>query len=119
MLRFSFLIPISVIAASAGLAGCKQITTGPNAPIASAPAAANAAIDPKWPSLPEGAACTADLTHFQTILKSDVTTGNLNRSVYEKIQDELVSAAEACASGRDAEARRLIQTAKSRNGYRV
>lgn len=119
MLRFSFLIPIIMIAASAGLAGCKQITSGPSAPIASAPVAANAPIEPKWPSLPEGAACTADLTRFQTILKSDVTTGNLNRSVYEKIQDELIPAAEACASGRDAEAVRMIQTAKSRNGYRV
>lgn len=115
MLRFSFLIPIVIVAASVGLAGCKQLTSGPSAPVV----AANVPMEPKWPTLPEGAACTPDLNRYQAILKSDVTTGNLNRSVYEKIQNELMPAAEACASGRDAEARGMIQASKSRNGYRV
>ena len=45
---------------------------------------------PNWPKLPDGAACTNELTHYQTVLDADVGTGNVNRSVYDEIETELV-----------------------------
>jgi hypothetical protein len=107
--------------AAMGLAGCNQTTAflGPTPSAQVAAANPGAPLDPNWPPLPEGAACTTSLNRYQSILKADVTTGNLNRSVYDKVQDELKPAAEACAAGRDAEALKLIQASKSRNGYRV
>lgn len=99
------------------LSGCNQTTptAGPN-PMAATDAATP--IPPDWPKLPEGAACTGDLERFQTILKSDVDKGYINRPVYDEVEPELKTAAEACAGGRDAEARKLVQASKKRYGYR-
>ncbi len=74
---------------------------------------------PSWPSLPEHAACTKDLNHYQTVLDADVGTGNLNRSVYDEIEIDLGRAAAACAGGRDGEARAIIRSTKVRHGYRA
>lgn len=104
----------ALLAALAG-GGCNQ-TSGSSAPVAAAP---QAPVPPSWPKLPEGAACTTDLTHYQTVLDADVKTGNVNRSVYDQIQTELVPAADACAAGRDSEARALIRSAKVKHGYRA
>ncbi len=107
------LVAVGLCIATA-LAGCTP-STGPN-PTASA--AASGPIPPDWPRLPEGAACTGDLVRFQTILKSDVDKGYINRPVYDEVEPELKTAAEACAAGRDAEARKLVQASKQRYGYR-
>jgi hypothetical protein len=123
MLRMSFATSIGMVAAAIGLAGCNQTTASQtSAPVASAavaPANPGSPTEPAWPPLPEGAACTGELNRFQTILKSDAGTGNLNRSVYDKIQTELKPAAEACAAGKDAEAHKLVQASKARHGYRA
>lgn len=96
------------------LTGCTP-AGGPN-PAASS--SASGPIPPDWPQLPEGAACTTDLVHFQTILKSDADKGYINRPVYDEVEPELKTAAVACAAGRDAEARKLVQASKKRYGYR-
>lgn len=105
--------------AATALGGCNRTAgspaTGPN-PAASADAAS--AIPPDWPKLPEGAACTGDLERFQAILKADVEKGFINRPVYDEVEPELKTAAEACAAGRDAEARKLVQASRKRYGYR-
>jgi len=74
---------------------------------------------PNWPQLPEGAACTKDLNHYQTVLDADVHTGNVNRSVYDQIETDLGRAANACAAGHDGEARAIIRKTKSDHGYRA
>jgi len=96
------------------VAGCTP-ATGPN-PAASVDA--SSPIPPDWPKLPEGAACATDLVRFQTLLKSDVEKGYINRPVYDEVEPELKTAAEACAAGRDAEARKLVQASRKRYGYR-
>ncbi|MGH6796482.1 MAG: hypothetical protein ACREDH_15095 [Methylocella sp.] len=67
--------------------------------------------------MPEGAACTHDLTHYQTVLDADVHTGNVNRAVYDQIETDLSRAANACAAGHDGEARAIIRSTKLRHGY--
>ncbi len=104
---------------AAALGGCNRTVGSPTeGPGASAAANASAAIPADWPRLPEGAACSGDLERFQTILKSDVEKGYINRPVYDEVEPELKTAAEACAAGRDAEARKLVKEAKKRYGYR-
>jgi hypothetical protein len=109
-------LPASVLLAALTLGGCNQ-TSGPTAPVATASPQAPTA--PNWPKLPEGAACTNDLTHYQTVLDADVGTGNVNRSVYDQIETELVPAANACAAGHDSEAQAIIRSAKLKHGYRA
>lgn len=107
------LLSVGLCVASA-VGGCTP-APGPN-PAASGDA--SGPIPPDWPKLPDGATCTGDLVRFQTILKSDVEKGYINRPVYDEVAPELKTAAEACAAGRDAEARKLVQASKKRYGYR-
>lgn len=115
----TFVALVMSLGGSLLLCGCNQ-TTGPNAaPIAavpnpSTPPVADAAVNP---GLPEGAACTTAYVRYQTVLKADVETGNVEQPVYEKIQSELARASTACAEGRDAEARSLIRASQQKHGY--
>lgn len=106
-----------VVLGAIALGGCNLSSGSPAAtPVAVAPPAP---AQPNWPPLPQDAACTEDLNHYQSVLNADVGTGNVNRSVYDKIETELAPAAQACAAGRDSEARSLIRAAKERHGYRT
>jgi hypothetical protein len=105
-----------VFLAAIALGGCSR-TAGSSAPIAAV--APQVPGPPNWPKLPEGAACTNDLNHYQTVLDADVGTGNVNRSVYDQIETELGRAANACAAGHDGEARAIIRSTKLRHGYRA
>ena len=105
-----------VLFAAVALGGCNQ-TSGSTAPVAAA--SPQAPARPNWPALPDAAACTKELTHYQTVLDADVGTGNVNRSVYDAIETELVPAANACAAGKDGEALAMIRSAKVKHGYRV
>ncbi|HTV33241.1 MAG TPA: hypothetical protein VME69_09085 [Methylocella sp.] len=95
-------------------AGC-NLSSGGQTPVATATPQAPAR--PDWPKLPDGAPCTDALTHYQTILDSDVSTGNVNRSVYDQIEVELVPAASACAAGKSSEALNMIRKTKEKHGY--
>jgi hypothetical protein len=109
-------ISLGVILAAIALCGCNQ-TSGSSAPLAAV--APQAPARPNWPKLPDGAACTNDLNHYQTVLDADVGTGNVNRSVYDQIETDLGRAANACAAGHDGEARAIIRSTKLQHGYRA
>ena len=109
-------ISAGVFLAAIALGGCNQ-TSGSSAPVAAV--APRAPAPPNWPKLPEGAACTNDLNHYQAVLDADVGTGNVNRSVYDQIETDLGRAADACAAGHDGEARAIIRSTKLRHGYRA
>jgi hypothetical protein len=108
--------PAMVLLAALGLAACNQTASSPGLVASTDP---RAPAPPNWPKLPDGAACTGELTHYQTVLDADVSTGNVNRSVYDEIETELVRAANACAAGKDSEARAMIRSAKVKHGYRA
>ena len=109
-------ISAGVFLAAIALGGCNQ-TSGSSAPVAAV--APRAPAPPNWPKLPEGAACTNDLNHYQTVLDADVGTGNVNRSVYDQIETDLGRAANACAAGHDGEARAIVRSTKLQHGYRA
>jgi hypothetical protein len=109
-------ISMGVFLAAIALGGCNQ-TSGSSAPVAAV--APQAPARPNWPILPEGAACTNDLNHYQTVLDADVGTGNVNRSVYDQIETDLGRAANACAAGHDGEARAIVRSTKLQHGYRA
>jgi hypothetical protein len=67
--------------------------------------------------MPEGSGCSAVIGRYDAVLKADVETGNVNKTVYDNIQGELSGARSACAAGRDGEARSLVSASKSRHGY--
>lgn len=102
-------------AAAPLLAGCN---TTP-APRPDVQAAAYASPSTPFPKvvLPEGSGCSAVIGRYQAVLNADLETGNVNKSVYDRIQGELAPANSACAAGRDAEARGLVAASKSRHGY--
>jgi hypothetical protein len=102
------------LCATIATAGCMP-ASGPNP---AATVASSGPIPPDWPPLPDGVGCTSDLVQFQTILTSDVETGFINRPVYDEVETALKTAAQACAEGRDAQARKLVQATKKRYGYR-
>jgi hypothetical protein len=102
--------------AAIALGGCNQ-TSSSSAPVAAV--APQGPAPPNWPKLPEGAACTNDLNHYQTVLDADVRTGNVNRSVYDQIETDLGRAADACAAGHDGEARAIVRSTKLQHGYRA
>ncbi|MGH6863109.1 MAG: hypothetical protein ACRECN_02360 [Methylocella sp.] len=105
-----------VFLAAIAVSGCNQ-TSGSSAPVAAV--GPRAPAPPNWPKLPEGAACSNDLNHFQTVLDADVGTGNVNRSVYDQIETDLGRAANACAAGHDGEARAIVRSTKLQHGYRA
>jgi hypothetical protein len=103
-----------ILGAAVALGGCTQ-TPGTGQVAAAVP---QAPARPAWPSLPENAACTKELNHYQALLDTDVGTGNLNRSVYNEIEIDMSRAANACAAGKDAEARAIMHATKIKHGYR-
>ena len=75
------------------------------------------AYTPKDFHLPEGAGCSGDIARWQAVQANDYASGNVNLRVYNQIQNEIARAAAACSAGRDAEARKLVASSKSRHGY--
>jgi hypothetical protein len=64
------------------------------------------------------AGCGGAIGEFESIITSDVNTGNLNKGVHRKIVTELGRVKASCAAGREAEATRGLAAVKARHGYR-
>jgi hypothetical protein len=67
---------------------------------------------------PASAACGVAIAEFEAIATNDANTGNLNKSVYNRIIAELSPAKAQCSAGRKADASRALAAIKSRHGYR-
>lgn len=65
-----------------------------------------------------GSDCAGPINQLRAVVDSDAASGNLNRSVYARMQPGLAQAAALCRSGHPAEALRELQAVKHRNGYR-
>ena len=67
---------------------------------------------------PAAAACAVTIPEFESIVTNDVNTGNLSRSVYNRIIAEMSPVKAQCSAGRETEASRGLAAIKSRHGYR-
>jgi curli biogenesis system outer membrane secretion channel CsgG len=90
---------------AASLAACNRTSASP-------PAATTAAAP-----MTAGAGCASEIARFQSVLKSDVETGNVNRKVYDRAEPQLNRASAACAAGRDGEAQAILASTKRQFGY--
>jgi hypothetical protein len=98
---------------SLALAGCKS-----SSPVASAvPEPAAAQVASHGDMLPQGGGCSGEIARYNTVMKNDFDTGNVNKSVYAQFQSEIARAQAACAAGRDNEAIGLVRASKTRHGY--
>jgi len=61
--------------------------------------------------------CAATIARFSRAVENDAATGNMHRSVYNRVKPEIDRANAACAAGHDAEAVRMINATKGRYGY--
>ena len=62
--------------------------------------------------------CESAITQFRRVIDSDAQTGNIAKSVYNRIAPELGRIAETCRAGRDAPAMSALTALKRRHGYR-
>ncbi len=98
--------PIALALVAFALSACTQTAATPPAS-SPLPAAAGTA-----------SGCAGEIAQFRAVLKSDVDTGNVGQSVYNRANADLGRAETACRAGRDGEARSLVASTKSRFGYR-
>ena len=70
-------------------------------------------------NLPPGAPCTKEIGTYQTVVKGDLDTGNVEQKVYDQIQHELSRAASACSAGKGGEAHSIVAASKEKHGYRA
>lgn len=103
--------------AALALSGCNAAAPAPEA--AASPPARSAAlgVTPEGFKLPEGSGCAADVARWKAIQDNDLATGHVGQSVYDRIGVEIKAAQDACAAGRDAEARGLVAASRKRHGY--
>lgn len=70
-------------------------------------------------SLPAGPACGPLIEAFQEQLRQDVESGKMKRDVYGRASADTRQAAEACAAGRDVQARSILIATKRNYGYSI
>lgn len=101
----------STLALASTLASC-------NAARSPTPAAQGSAGTPTPVAATAGGSdCGGVISRYRSVVKADADTGNVNKSVYSQIDEEIRRAEAACSAGRDAEARSLVSASKSRHGY--
>ncbi len=111
MTRIAFPL-VAVIAL--GLAAC-DATDGAGM----APTTAVATASPSSLGLPPGAPCSGEIGRYDSVVKDDLRTGNVEQKVYDQIEKDLARAAAACSAGKGGEAHALVAASKSRHGYRA
>lgn len=89
------------------LSACNQTATAP----------ASTSLTPSGFSVPAGTGCKGEVDRYRAVMNNDLAMGHVNQSVYNRVDREIAQAEETCASGRDAEAVRIINATKARHGY--
>jgi hypothetical protein len=61
--------------------------------------------------------CRARIAAFEAVIANDEKTGNVNESVYRRVEADLRGVHAACAAGRTREADNRLAAVKARYGY--
>jgi hypothetical protein len=62
--------------------------------------------------------CAGPISEYLQIIDADAESGALNPGVYNRVTTDLGPVKQACAAGREAEARNQLAAVKARYGYR-
>lgn len=106
--------PLVLAIAALALAACNESSgsgTGPTAAATAAP--------PSSFGLPPGAPCSGEIGRYESVVKDDLRTGNVEQKVYDQIQRELGRAAAACSAAKGGEAHAIVAASKEKHGYRA
>lgn len=95
------------------LAACN---TAPPAPPPQAGVVSN--VTPSTFSMPGGSGCAGEAARFQAVMDNDLQTGNVAKSVHDRVTAEIAQARSACAAGDESGALARIAATKSKFGYR-
>lgn len=96
------------------LAGCNTSAPVPGAP---PPAPNSIVVAPSNFQMPQGSGCAGEIDRYRAVQNDDLAMGQIAQSVYNQIHGEIAAAAQACAAGRDEEARAMILASRKRHGY--
>lgn len=66
----------------------------------------------------QASACESSIKTFQSIIDSDLQTGNVHPKVHASMSDRIKAIASTCEAGRSGEAQSQLQSLKRQNGYR-
>ncbi len=105
-------LSLLAVAVAFGLGACNETGGGAFGPTVAVSAGAGAF------RLPADAPCAGEINRYQTIVKSDLDTGNLEQKIYDQIENELTHAASVCSAGNGGQAHALVAASKARHGYR-
>ncbi len=110
-------LSMAMLGATLAIGGCnassRPLGAGRGDPISSR-RAGSAPIGPPCPQTPPAAIISIVTRRF---LRPTSARANVNQSVYDQIEADLMRAADACAAGRDSEAMSIIRTTKVKHGY--
>lgn len=111
---FRFATPVALVGLALCLASCNEasgpMATGPVTTAAGSVASSSL-------GLPPGAPCSGEIARYESVVRDDLRTGNVEQKVYDQIQVELKRAAAACRAGHGGEAHAIVTASKSRHGY--
>ena len=103
-----------VVFSTLGLAACDATDGAGMAPTTNV-----AAASPSSFGLPPGAPCSGEIGRYDSVVRDDLRTGNVEQKVYDQIEKDVARAAAACSAGKGGEAHALITASKARHGYRA
>ncbi len=106
---------IFAVLATLALAACNAQTPQASAP--PAPAPGSVAVTPQNFQLPQGSDCHAVIARYRAVQDNDLSMGNVDQSVYNRIKREIGVAEGVCSAGHDAEAKAMIAASEKRHGY--
>lgn len=78
-----------------------------------------ASAPPPAPLPPAGPPCGPLIAEFQDQLRQDVESGRMARDVYGRATSDTRQAADACAAGREVQARSILIATKRNYGYSI
>jgi hypothetical protein len=62
--------------------------------------------------------CAGPISEYLQVIDADAESGHLNPGVYNRVTTDLGPVKQACAAGREADARNQLAAVKARYGYR-